>query len=252
MSKPIDDFHITLTEGDPRYDLGLSGTVNRYPEYSFDAKVYDVPSEFGIGGGRVSKLEVRHERDGLVARYSRGWDKKPQSEVQVAAVNEILAGFADERKLERLLRPNIDYDADKVRHDNLRQFNREFPDRRYDPSDLKTFQNRNLFNKWLMYFTPPTPQQRKWEERREAAWERRNCLDYPEAQERAARWAEECFNQQVARAAADYGLADFNRANGEPTLTQQRDDVMAQAAPQKQGPHPDQDHEKSKGRKQSR
>lgn len=39
-------------------------------------KVYDGPSEFGINGGKVSKLMLK--RNGtIVCNYDRGWDVKP-------------------------------------------------------------------------------------------------------------------------------------------------------------------------------
>ena len=40
------------------------------------AKVYDEGSEFGIDGGRISKLQIRI--DGVtVVNYDRGWDIRP-------------------------------------------------------------------------------------------------------------------------------------------------------------------------------
>ncbi len=33
---------VTILAGDPVRDFWLEGTVNRYPEYTFQAKVYDV------------------------------------------------------------------------------------------------------------------------------------------------------------------------------------------------------------------
>ena len=47
-------------------------------------KQYDEGSEFGIDGGRISKLTLK--RNGaVVANYDRGWDIKPQGyEAEVA------------------------------------------------------------------------------------------------------------------------------------------------------------------------
>ena len=40
-------------------------------------KVYDTGSEYGIDGGRISKLMLK--RDGkIVANYDRGWDIRPE------------------------------------------------------------------------------------------------------------------------------------------------------------------------------
>jgi hypothetical protein len=49
---------VTILAGDPVSDFWLKGAVNRYPGYTFQAKVYDVGSVFGIGQGRISKLQV--------------------------------------------------------------------------------------------------------------------------------------------------------------------------------------------------
>ena len=40
------------------------------------AKVYDTGSEFGINGGRISKLEIRIDGK-RVLNYDRGWDLEP-------------------------------------------------------------------------------------------------------------------------------------------------------------------------------
>lgn len=51
------------------------GTENGY---SYWVKHYDNGSEFGIGGGRISKLQVN--RDGqTVVNYERGWDVEPKT-----------------------------------------------------------------------------------------------------------------------------------------------------------------------------
>lgn len=51
-----------------------------YKGFSYCAKVYDEPSQFGIDGGRVSKLEVR--KDGkTILNYDRGWDVKPSGDM---------------------------------------------------------------------------------------------------------------------------------------------------------------------------
>ena len=42
-------------------------------------KQYEVGSEWGIDGGRISKLMLK--RDGkIVCNYERGWDMKPKDE----------------------------------------------------------------------------------------------------------------------------------------------------------------------------
>ena len=66
------------------------GTVNvGGVVYEYHAKVYEEGSEFGIDGGRVSKLDMT--RDGeIVCSYDRGWDVEPQEEDDVEALGHVL------------------------------------------------------------------------------------------------------------------------------------------------------------------
>jgi len=48
--------------------------------YSFEAKLYDRGSEFGINDGRISKLLIRNKAGEWIANYDRGWDIKPKTE----------------------------------------------------------------------------------------------------------------------------------------------------------------------------
>lgn len=52
---------------------------------NFWAKVYDEPSEFGIEGGRISKLEIRIDGK-CTCNYDRGWDIKPMNEATEIAL----------------------------------------------------------------------------------------------------------------------------------------------------------------------
>ena len=85
---------VTILEGDPVSDFWLKGAVNRYPGYTFQAKVYDIGSVFGIGQGRISKLRVWRD-DQSVMHYDRGWDEKPARRRDRKVLREILAGFPD-------------------------------------------------------------------------------------------------------------------------------------------------------------
>jgi hypothetical protein len=88
---------VTILEGDPVSDLWLKGAVNRYPGYTFQAKVYDIGSVFGIGQGRISKLQVwRGDRSAM--HYDRGWDEKPARRRDRKVLQEILAGFPDRQQ----------------------------------------------------------------------------------------------------------------------------------------------------------
>jgi hypothetical protein len=55
-------------------DMWKSGRISG--GYRYSAKVYDTGSEYGINGGRISKLDIRKD-DIIVANYDRGWDIKP-------------------------------------------------------------------------------------------------------------------------------------------------------------------------------
>jgi hypothetical protein len=57
----VNSERVTILKGDPVRDFSLDGRVNRYPDYTFNAKIYDVGSVFGIGEGRISKLQRRDE-----------------------------------------------------------------------------------------------------------------------------------------------------------------------------------------------
>jgi hypothetical protein len=64
--------------------------------YRFQAKVYDSGSEYGIDGGRVSKLAVWDERPSGVGEfisYDRGWDKKPVTDEHSGILRAILGYF---------------------------------------------------------------------------------------------------------------------------------------------------------------
>ena len=53
------------------------GTIN---EFSFEAKVYDTGSNFGIDNGRVSKLTISSEHSSReVVGYERGWETYPET-----------------------------------------------------------------------------------------------------------------------------------------------------------------------------
>ena len=52
-------------------------------------KQYDTGSQFGIDGGRISKLMLK--RDGeIVANYDRGWDVEPADNDTQLAVEILL------------------------------------------------------------------------------------------------------------------------------------------------------------------
>ena len=52
-------------------------------------KVYDEASQFGIDGGKVSKLMLKRNGE-IVANYDRGWDIKPADPDTQLAVDILL------------------------------------------------------------------------------------------------------------------------------------------------------------------
>jgi len=66
--------------------MWTKGTINGY-EYCM--KHFEEGSEYGINGGRISKLDIR--KDGKIyAGYDRGWDIKPAGKEIIAVFKELL------------------------------------------------------------------------------------------------------------------------------------------------------------------
>lgn len=62
--------------------------------YYAEIKHFEQPSEFGINGGKISKLRVAtDENRNTVAAYDRGWFVKPSDEDSKQAVRQILSEF---------------------------------------------------------------------------------------------------------------------------------------------------------------
>lgn len=62
--------------------------------FHFWIKRFDEGSEFGIDGGRISKLTIKNERTGKeVANYDRGWGIEPQTKSAKAALDWVLRCF---------------------------------------------------------------------------------------------------------------------------------------------------------------
>lgn len=67
-------------------DNWVEGKVENY---EFGAKLYDEGSEWGIDGGRVSKLTIADENDNWICNYDRGWDIKPE-EKDIECYNAVI------------------------------------------------------------------------------------------------------------------------------------------------------------------
>lgn len=62
--------------------------------FHFWIKRFDEGSEFGVEGGRISKLTIKNERTGKeVVNYDRGWDINPKTRSAQAALNWVLRNF---------------------------------------------------------------------------------------------------------------------------------------------------------------
>ena len=73
-----------------------SGTVKlaNGRTFRFQVKSFDEPSEFGIDGGRVSKLwVVTATRLVTAVNYDRGWDVKPQTSDHKAVYAALLKRY---------------------------------------------------------------------------------------------------------------------------------------------------------------
>ncbi len=55
-------------------DKGNGWLIGTFRGLRVSAKVYDEPSQFGIEGGRVSKLWIKNDLTGIEVNYDRGWD----------------------------------------------------------------------------------------------------------------------------------------------------------------------------------
>lgn len=86
------------------HDEGFGGWAKGYARvnsrnYRYEVKHFAVGSQFGIQGGRVSKLWIRREYDNkpprVVCNYDRGWDIKPRmySPATMAVYNALLAKY---------------------------------------------------------------------------------------------------------------------------------------------------------------
>lgn len=62
----------------------------------YQAKVYDTGSQYGINGGRISKLLLLADGE-CVAAYDRGWSVKPTCEAAKLALSILMNDYKDEK-----------------------------------------------------------------------------------------------------------------------------------------------------------
>lgn len=72
--------------------IGIPASGGKYTVCKYWVKRYDSGSEYGIDGGRISKLELRID-DRKVCNYDRGWDIKPTCEEAEKALAILLEEF---------------------------------------------------------------------------------------------------------------------------------------------------------------
>lgn len=52
-----------------------------YKDYDFTAMVFEEPSKYGIGDGKVSKLCIKDSSGDWLVNYDRGWDVEPKEDI---------------------------------------------------------------------------------------------------------------------------------------------------------------------------
>lgn len=67
--------------------LGVNGDI-----FHYWVKQYEEPSQFGIEGGRVSKLTLKRKGQ-IVFSYDRGWDIRPVDENTEIALRILLKDY---------------------------------------------------------------------------------------------------------------------------------------------------------------
>lgn len=79
--------------------IGVPDESGKMTRVWYQAKIYDLPSEYGIEGGRISKLQLRVGRKPpvcageIVANYDRGWDVKPKTRAAEVALAVLLLSY---------------------------------------------------------------------------------------------------------------------------------------------------------------
>lgn len=100
---------IDITKGDPEKNLWIHGNITTMDGYSFSAKVYELPSEHGIQGGKISKLEIK-DGDRIAVSFDRGWDVKPVTHQDRDALNKIREVFDPPREFKPIVTKSNDKD----------------------------------------------------------------------------------------------------------------------------------------------
>lgn len=71
-------------------------------KYKFTSKLFDEGSEYGISGGRISKLTIKHFGNSDLGRefahYERGWDVEPQTAEEKKVCKAVIKFLEDTPK----------------------------------------------------------------------------------------------------------------------------------------------------------
>jgi len=85
---PIDQTYVSVAKVEGNWVTG------RVSDFTFQAKVFADPSEFGINDGRISKLWIVDFQGKTVVSYDRGRDIQPKTNQACEAMEYVLGAFA--------------------------------------------------------------------------------------------------------------------------------------------------------------
>ena len=67
-----------------QFGIVIQGMIieNKAEIAQFSIKKFDEGSQYGINGGKISKLFIQESNKNILACYDRGWDIKPHAEAK--------------------------------------------------------------------------------------------------------------------------------------------------------------------------
>lgn len=74
----------------PKRTNWISGSIYHMEAYSFEAKLYNEGSQYGIDNGRVSKLTIKDLSDNIIVNYDRSWDIEPSDTNEEYLLDELV------------------------------------------------------------------------------------------------------------------------------------------------------------------
>lgn len=73
-----------------QFDNSSNWVNGSYGDFRFEAKLFDVGSEFGINNGRVSKLYIQDKERNSICEYDRGWGMEPKNKTVYNSIMKLL------------------------------------------------------------------------------------------------------------------------------------------------------------------